>query len=557
MAVRRWGWVSLFCGMLALVLLAAGANSVYSVEQQPRTDPNVIVVMTDDQTLEQMRALPRTRELIGDAGVTFDNHHISYPLCCPSRATYLTGQYAHNNGVARNGRPLGGYRNLAEATALPVWMQRAGYVTSHIGKYPNGWGQHNEPIPPGWDVWRGALDPSTYLMWGYQLNENGWVDRYGNAKLQNPEKYQTDVYLDKALDFVDRQASGEKPFFLSLAFLAPHAEASKAWPKDIPRPKKSNGKGKGLPKIEPGPRPAPRHAGAFADEPLPDAPSFNEKDVSDKPKHIRKYPKLTKADIEAITDSYRKRMASLLAVDEAVEALVDRLAQNGELDNTYIVFTSDNGFYFGEHRVPMGKFLPYDAATHTPLLIRGPGIPAGKRSEELVTNTDLAATLADIADAKPTVDVDGRSLLPFAEQPTKRTTRPVLHEGGGGAVIGNEKDGAWLRVSEDLSGQAAAAGDLNQDLKRAAHNTRIEPGPGRVRNLAYEGIRTDRYLYLRYLGGDQELYDLRRDPDELRSRHDDPAYAKVRGYLDEQLDELQGCKGADCNRQIPKPPPVG
>jgi N-acetylglucosamine-6-sulfatase len=545
--------------MFAMILIAAGANSVYSVEQQTsarQAKPNVIVVMTDDQALESLRAMPRTRRLIGGAGVTFANNYISYPLCCPSRATFLTGQYAHNNGVARNGRPLGGYRNLAEAKALPVWMQRAGYATSHIGKYPNGWGQHGEPIPPGWDVWKGSVDPSTYLMWGYELNENGWLDRYGNAKLQNPDKYQTDVYLDKALDFIDRRAPSAQPFFLSMAFLAPHAEASKAWPKDIPRPWKRNGKGRALPKIEPGPRPAPRHNGAFADEPLPTPPSFDERDISDKPKHIRNYPRLGEADVRQITSGYRQRLASLLAVDEAVEALVDRLAQNGELDNTYLIFTSDNGFFFGEHRVPMGKFLPYDAASHTPLLIRGPGIPAGRTSEELVTNTDLAATLADIADARPTVRIDGRSLLPFAAHPDERTRRPVLHEGGGGAVIGNEKDGPWLRVSADLSGKAAAAGDLNQDLMRAARKTRIEPGPGRIRNLAYEGIRTERYLYVRYLGGDRELYDLRRDPYELHSRHDDPAYAKVRDFLDERLDELQGCKGAACNREIPKPPPV-
>lgn len=537
--------------------------------------PNVIVVMTDDQPNGMLRAMPRTRALVGDAGVRFDDYYVSYPLCCPSRATYLTGQYAHNNGVANNDPPLGGYPRLDEDDTLPVWMRESGYITSHIGKYPNRYG-HVDPhdIPDGWDEWRGSVDPTTYWMYGYTLNENGRLRTYGDRRHPDPDMYQTDVYRRKAVDFIDRMSTRERPFFLSLSFLAPHDEAP-LWKEsglgDNDRKenaaqlkkrgkqlrKKLDGKPREHPWVEPAPRPALRHKGAFADAELPTRSklmSYDEKRVDDKPTFLRNYPLLPDKTEQQILDSYRGRLASLLSVDEAIGAIVRQLKDTGELDNTYLMFVSDNGYFFGEHRIPTGKFLPHDASSHVPLMLRGPGIPAGKTSHELTTNTDLAATIADIAGVEPRSTLDGRSLLPFAEHPDRRTQRAVLHEGGGGAVLGNEESDVWSSERADVAGRAAAAGDLNQDIDDSLHAFRIAPAHGQVRSIAYEAIRTERYLYVRYLRGGRELYDLERDPYESRSRAADPAYAETMAFLDDHLDELQGCAGKSCVRSIPDPP---
>lgn len=566
----RWAAVVVTGAVTLLLVAAIAVNTLHETrEQRPAAavePPNVVVLMTDDQTLEMMRVMPRTQRLIGAAGVTFANYYVSYPLCCPSRATYLTGQYAHNNGVAHNGGLLGGYERLEEMDSLPVWMQKAGYVTSHIGKYPNGYGTGDDKqhIPLGWDEWRGAAG-SPYRMWGYELNEQGAVRTYGERFVEDPELYQTDVYADKAVDFIERRSGKGAPFFLSVAFVAPHSETPGIYRMLGPDAQRWHGKRPRKARIEPGPRPAPRHRGRLADLELPRSPAFDEADVSDKPWFIRDYPRLTGKAEAAIERSHRQRLESLLAVDEAVEKIVRALGRTGELHNTYVLFVSDNGYFFGEHRVPGGKFLPYEAGTHVPLLLRGPDIPAGEVSRELVTNTDLAATIVDIAGARATVALDGRSLLPLARHPSQTTGRPILHEGGGGAVIGNlGEDGPWgdgTPDEEDLAGKAAARGDLDQDLEHAyleaARRFRVARHQGQVLTVAYEAIRTQRYLYVRYLQGAEELYDLAVDPDELRSVHDDPGYAGVRAYLRQQLARLQDCQGDECNREIaPAPEPV-
>ncbi|MBB3049550.1 arylsulfatase A-like enzyme [Prauserella isguenensis] len=533
--------VRTLAALLATVLLGAVALTGCSApartqEPEPKRKPNVVVVMTDDQWLESMRVMPRTQHLIGDAGVTFDRNYASFPLCCPSRSTFLSGQFAHNNGVRHNYPPQGGYLNLDEQDTLPVWMQRAGYTTSHIGKYPNGYGYRDETeVPPGWDEWRGSVDPTTYRMWGYRLNENGKLHTYGRPHVEDPELYQTDVYRDKGADFIARHATSRKPFFLSMAFLAPHSENTG---------------------VGPAPRPAPRHEGAFADEPLPSGPAFNEKDLGDKPSFLQRRPRLDTADRSRLTESYRGRLASLRAVDEAVQKLVDTLRATGQLDNTYVLFTSDNGFFFGQHRVHTGKYLPHEASAHVPMLIRGPGLPAGRHSRELTGNADLTATIAEIARAEPGHALDGRSLLPFAEHPQRRTTRPVLHEAATGAQPDALKADSE-RGLEGASGRAAAEGNLDQEGTAWSRVETDEQEKGEITSASYEAIRTDRYLYIRYASGDRELYDLRTDPHELTSRHDDPRYTAPRRFLDRQLDELQDCRGEECRTDIsPAPAPT-
>ncbi|OLT39006.1 hypothetical protein BJF85_07170 [Saccharomonospora sp. CUA-673] len=529
--------------LFAGVALAGCSAPTDDPEPDPPRKPNVVLVMTDDQWLESMRVMPRTQRLLGDRGVTFDQHYTSFPLCCPSRSTYLTGQFAHNNGVRHNFPPQGGYLNLDDDNTLPVWMQRAGYTTSHIGKYPNGYGYRDETVvPPGWDEWRGSVDPSTYRMWGYRLNENGKLRTYGNAHVEDPDLYQTDVYRDKGADFIDRQARAGNPFFLSMSFLAPHSE-------DVD--------------VGPGPRPAPRHDDAFAGEPLPTGPSFDEQDMSDKPAFLQSRPRFDEDHRRVITESHQERLESLLAVDEAVQKLVDTLRSAGQLDDTYLLFTSDNGFFFGEHRVHTGKYLPHESSAHVPMLIRGPDLAAGRHSRELTSNVDLAATIADIGGAEPDLALDGRSLLPFARDPHQCTTRPLLHEAATGARP-EPIETRPARGLDDAAGRAAAQGNLDQEgpawsrdnpgRGEQDRNGKGEGEKGEVDSASYEAIRTERYLYVRYARGERELYDLHTDPHELNSRHNDPRYAAPQRFLDRHLDELQGCRGQECRVGIPAAP---
>lgn len=530
---------------LVLLLLGTVALAGCTVEtERPAGKPNVVVVMTDDQWYESLAYMPHTQRLVGDAGASFDRFYPSTPLCCPSRSTFLTGQYAHNHGVRHNVLPQGGYARLDERHTLPVWLRKAGYVTSHIGKYPNGYGQRDPThVPPGWTEWHGSVDPTTYRMWGYRLNENGTLRTYGDPDVEDPDLYQTDVYRDKGKNFITRQARAGKPFFLSVNFLAPHQETP-----GIAATRAATVE----PEIGPGPRPAPRHEGTFADAPVPRDVSYGEKDLADKPPFIRAYPRLDKGTKRAIKDSYRTRLESLLAVDEAVRSLVATLKSTGELDNTYVIFTSDNGFFFGEHGIPTGKFLPHEASAHVPLLMRGPGIPARGHSAELTTNADLTATIAQVTGARPTLALDGRSLLPFARDPRLSTGRPLLHEAATGALPSALRDRSDVPPGDRWSGRAAAEGDLDQE--RAAPVQPRQNWFGEVTSAAYEAIRTDRYLYVRYGNGAKELYDLRKDPHELNSRHDAPRYRRVLAYLDHRLDRLQGCAGDACTREIPPPP---
>jgi N-acetylglucosamine-6-sulfatase len=468
---------------IALVLAAlAVLGAAASAQAQER--PNVVVVMTDDQTVESMRVMTNVKSLVADQGTTFARSFVSFSLCCPSRATFLTGQYSHNHGVRSNRPPSGGFYRLDSSNTLPVWLQRAGYHTGHIGKYLNGYGTRNATeIPPGWSEWYGSVDPSTYRFYGYTLNENGRLVAYGN----DHGSYQADVYTAKATDFIRRRAPGG-PFFLNVAYLAPHAGGPRE-PGDPPR--------MGTPV------PAPRHVNRFANEPLPRPPSFNELDVSDKPSFIRNRPLLRPGRINAIQENYQQRLESLLAVDEGVAAIVNALQQTGELDDTLIVVTADNGFFYGEHRLPNGKVLVYEPSVRVPLVMRGPGVPRGRSVGNLVANVDVAPTILDAADALANRPTDGRSLFPLMRDPTLEWGRDILLETTG------------------------------------------------VGNQSYSAIRTRRFLYAEHSNGDRELYDLPRDPFELANKANDARYNDLRQVLARRLADLRNCSSRSC-RTRPK-----
>ncbi len=443
--------------------------------------PNVVVVMTDDQTQKSIDELPNVQRLIGDHGTTFKNSFVSFSLCCPSRATFLTGQYAHNHGVMANSGPDGGFRHLDSSETLPVWLQDDGYYTGLIGKYLNGYGRKDPfEVPDGWSEWHGSIDPTTYRYYGYTLNEDGGLYTYDGG----PQDYSTDVYTSKAVDFIQRRAPGRAPFFLWLAYLAPHAGGQDEVEPGSPDAECDNSA-----------KPAPRYEGAFDNEPLPRPPSFNEEDVSDKPLDIRNRPQFGEAEVNEITRLYRCRLGSLLAVNDGVKQVVDALQASGELENTLVVFTSDNGFLQGEHRIKNGKVKPYEESIRVPLVMRGPGVPAGQTVDDLAINPDLTRTILDETGVEPGLDPDGRSLLPFAERPGKWHGRELL-----------------------------------------------------IETKTYSGIRTRRYVYIEHDTGERELYDLDNDPYELRSLHADPAYAGVITALAKRLHKLAECAGKSCKR---------
>jgi arylsulfatase A-like enzyme len=457
--------------LLAALVAVAGLGGCASREVDFR--PNLVVIMTDDQTVESMRVMPNVRELLGDHGVTFTNSLASYPLCCPARATLLTGQYAHNHGVLGNEPPTGGYGALEnERTTLPVAFQKAGYTTIHIGKYLNRYGlARPDHVPPGWDDWHGLVGNSVYEYFGFRLNSNGTV------RDRSPERgYQTDVLTDLATAAIRRQAD-DGPFFLNLAYTAPH----QAFDRRLARP-------------------ARRHQGMFATEALPPSPAFNEADVSDKPPNVAGEPPIGATEAEMITRRYRSRLESLLAVDAGVAAVVRALRNSGELDRTVIVFTSDNGFLQGEHRVSSGKVFPYEESIRVPLVVRGPFVASGVTSDEVVANIDLAPSLLAFAGADSLRRVDGRSLVGLLQDPEEGWSRD--------AVVIEAMDGA--------------------------------------RSGAYEGLRTQRYVYIEYAAGARELYDLRADPDQLDNRSGDRAMATVEARLARDLARLRTCAGARC-----------
>jgi N-acetylglucosamine-6-sulfatase len=463
--------------VLGVALCSAGCGAAAGSGQQAAR-PNIVVIMTDDQTLESMRVMPGVRATLTASGTSFSRAIVSTALCCPSRATLFSGQYSHNHGVLGNRPPEGGYGRLDTTEWLPVWLQRAGYHTVHIGKFLNRYGQDKPPteVPPGWNEWYASVDPSTYRFSGYRLNENGVVRGYA--------RYSTDEYAARAAAAAARLAPSPRPFFLSVAFLAPHSGG----PREPDDPQ-------GLAT----PHPADRHRDLFAAEPLPRGSAFDEADMSDKPRHIRTRPRLSAAREAAITENYRQELESLVAVDEGVVRIVQALRASGELDDTLIVFTSDNGFFHGEHRIPNGKVLVYEPSIRVPLVMRGPGVPRGARRRQLVTNADLAPTILAAAGATATKTQDGRSLFGLLRDRGREWGRELLVEGPSGFTA-----------------------------------------------VAFAALRNQRFTYVEYENGARELYDLQRDPDQLESLHDDSAYARVQARLAERLAALQVCAGASC-----------
>lgn len=514
--------------LLVLVLLAACSASTLSAAPAAQTtatpvvttnisqsataqQPNIIFILTDDMTYADLAVMPKLKALVTDQGASFTNYFLNVTLCCPSRSSILRGQYNHNTTIFGNSPPQGGFQKFyqlgEEKSTVAVWLHDAGYRTMLAGKYLNGYpkGASETYIPPGWDEWYSAVKGNAYGEFNYTLNENGKLVPYGGR----PEDYGTDVYGHKAMDFIQRTAHDGKPFFIYLATYAPHQPAT----------------------------PAPRDANKFLDAKLPQPPNFNEDDVSDKPAYIRNRPTLTDQQIAQLQDLYRKRLQSLQAVDDLVENLVNTLKATGQLDNTYIFFSSDNGFHLGQHRLLQGKTTAYEEDIRVPLIVRGPGVPAGKTVDALVGNVDLAPTWAELAAAKAPDFVDGRSLVPFLQgnAPAWRTAYLIQH--------GNpdHPQGQQPKQQPKHPKKAQTAMPRSGTLEQPDN-------PEEARGLGvpdYYALRTKDYTYVEYITGEKELYDLNKDPYELWNIASTASH-ELLNQLSAILAQFHQCKGATC-----------
>ncbi len=484
--MRAWvrsGVTSLIVCLFAAiaVTLAGQASTVPNAVQAASTTsdvptghdgepPNIVFVMADDMRDDDVRWMPHTRELLSARGIDFADAISPHPLCCPARAELVTGQYAQNNGVQHNAGPFGGFQALDPGQEVSTWFRQAGYQTGFVGKFLNGYSDQ-EQRPAGWDHWD-ALNAGVYDYFDFAFDNDGSPREYRRS-------YVTDVIADRTNETVRDFAADDDPFLIYSWHLGPHYRI--------------NHRGQPVP-----PPAAAEDKGRFsrAVPPVLRSSAFNERSVIDQPRPFRNLPLASESTV--ITD-HRARLRALQSVDRAVASLVETLRSVGELNNTVIVFASDNGYSMGEHRF-IGKNVLTHEVLQVPLLIRGPGIGSGITSDLPVTLIDLPATLTELAGASPTWALDGTSFLP--------------------TLIGQDQ--------------------------RFRDTTLVQTGDDGGDGWAYRGVQTSRYLY-GVNGADGFLYDNLLDPHQLINRLDDPDYVDIRLLLEQRRQQLLGCTGANCN----------
>lgn len=367
--------------------------------------PNLLMITVDDAALKDMPYMPHLQQLMADQGTTIENGVAPTPICVPSRASILTGQYSHNHGaVTINGEGGGfpAFRGEADDDTLPVWLQRAGYDTMFLGKYLNGYNEEtSDYTPPGWSTWRPTLDPTTYNYSDPTLLIDGQPEQI--------HQYSTSLLRDQSEEMIRDRADSDKPWYMWVNYIAPHSGGPKEPddPKGIKTPARED-----------------RDRGTFSDLENSDTPDMFEKDSSDKtivPATQKKWGTKGRA---ALKIARQQRIESLQSVDRALVSTFKTLRDTDQLDSTYIVFTSDNGFATGEHNIS-GKLFYFTDILHIPMFIRGPGIPRGLTTKAPVTNADWAPTLAGLAGVAPGKDVDGVDVLPWLDSDATRRVIPI------------------------------------------------------------------------------------------------------------------------------------
>lgn len=428
---------------LAVVSFGVGGFGARSGNAQTPPPPNVLLIVTDDQPVGTTKRMPNLSAAPGFA--RFTSYYDNNPLCCPSRATLLTGLYSHHTGVETN---LVAER-FDDSSTLATWLDGAGYETGLFGKYLNGypWERGPQYVPAGWDRWSSFTPDASY--YDYTLIEDGTRKQYGAGAAE----YSTDVLADQVDEFI---AAAEAPFFAYFAPYAPHAPRT----------------------------PAPRHRNAFAGANVKLPPNFN-RVARGAPRWWARKPRLDPAEAREAT---KGQWRSLLAVDDAIGRFLRTLEQQGEADNTVVIFLSDNGYSLGAHRNPW-KDCAYEECIHVPLWVRWPGVTEDGNVDALVGNIDVAPTVAEIAGAQLPAGIDGESLAPLLRGEVSSLQRPIL--------------------------------------LRHVKYPRVAP--------SFWGLRTERFTYVEYGGGERELYDNETDPHQLRNLAGRPAQREVERDLRETL----------------------
>src|SRR4029077_10016076 len=434
------------------------------------TRPNIVFVLTDDLASNLVRFMPHVLAMERE-GVTFGNYFVTDSLCCPSRASILTGRFPHDTRVFDNSPPEGGYSVFhergEEQTTFAAALQRAGYRTALMGKYLNGYkpGATEDGttpyVPPGWSEWDVA--GNGYPEYGYRMNSNGHLRAYGNQ----PKDYLTSVLAGKGVGFIDRAAASRRPFMLEIATFAPHSPFT----------------------------PAPRDRGAFPGLGAPRSPAF---DVvgSNEAAWLSHFQPLDSSQVASIDRKFRLRAQAVQAVDRMIGEIEAELAAKGLARNTYIVFSSDNGLHMGEHRLLPGKLRAFDTDIKVPLVVTGPGVPAGRTVNRMTENIDLCPSFEQLGGAPIPEDGDGRSLV------------GRMH---GQRVL------SWPReILVEHHGRVFDPSDPDLPIRGSGNPP------------SYEAIRTRRSLYVEYDTGEREYYDLVRDPFELRNVVGELPPARVR-----------------------------
>jgi N-acetylglucosamine-6-sulfatase len=467
--------------LLAALLTTAFARRTEDRDtpQQPRIarrQPNIVMVLVDDMRWNEMRVAGHPfidtphMDRLAREGARFLNAFATTPLCSPSRACFLTGQYAHTNGIIDNTA-----RPSHELKVFPLALQRTGYRTGFFGK----WHMGNDDSPrPGFDHWIGmsgqgeAIDPTLNID-GTRVNAKG---------------YTTDLLTDHVERFI--QGPSEKPFLVYLAHKAIH-------PNVIQR---NDGSVVPLPGQPGGFVAAERHRGRYAGRTMPRRESAFKPPLG-KPALRRKIDQLPPLGPETATsdEEIRGRLEMLLAVDDSLGRIVSALERKGVLDDTVVVFTSDHGYFYGEHGLNEERRLAYEEAIRIPLLIRYPRMAAaGSTPSPMILNIDIAPTLLEIAGVKPDAGIQGRSMVPILEGRSRAWRSSFLVEYFSDTVF------------------------------------------PRTRNMGYVAVRTGRHKYIQYreLRGMDELYDLEADPYEQANIIDRPEARKVLQQMQSELRRL-------------------